>query len=164
MADKLPENMAELLSQIEHEWKELWRTVGRLSPEQMTTPDSGGWSPKDNLAHLAEWMRYMQDCYLKKKPAAESMNIPAATYAALDEDGVNAVLLERNRDRPVSEVVDGLKRTYAAALETLRSMPFEDMMKPLQADDPENGPVIDWVLRNTSAHFLEHRQNIEKQL
>lgn len=164
MADRLPGNMAELLSEIEREWKELWRTVGRLSPEQMTTPDSGGWSPKDNLAHLAEWMRYMQDCYLKKKPAAESMNIPAATYADLDEDGVNAVLLKRNRDRPVAEVVDGLKRTYAEVLETLRSMPFGDLMKPMQPDDPEKRPVILWVLGNTSEHFLEHRRNIDKQL
>lgn len=163
MTDKLPANMAELLSEIEREWKELWRTVGRLSPEQMTAPDPGGWSPKDNLAHLGEWMHYMQACYLYGRPAHEAMNIEAATYAGLDEDGVNAVVFERNRERPVSDVLDGLKRTYGAVLESIRNMRFEDLLKPLRSD-PEKRPLIQWVLGNTSEHFLEHRQNIEKHL
>ena len=55
MADALPQNMSELLSGIEHEWKELWRAVARLTPEQMVAPDAGAWSPRDNLAHLDEW-------------------------------------------------------------------------------------------------------------
>src|SRR5512135_2092354 len=112
MTDKLPENMAELLSEIENEWKALWHVIARLTPEQMTTADAGGWSPKDNLAHLDEWMRFMQKCYLQKVPAHEAMRIEVATYAKLDEDAVNAMLFERNRKRGVSEVMDGVKLTY----------------------------------------------------
>ena len=52
----------------------------------MTTPDSGGWSPKDNLAHLSAWMQYMRGCYLEKKPAYEAMGIERAKYEKLDED------------------------------------------------------------------------------
>ncbi len=164
MSSTAPGNMPELLSAIEHEWKELWRTVGRLSAEQMTAPDSGGWSPKDNLAHLDEWMRYLRECYLGKRPAHEAMRIPAATYANLDEDGVNAILFERNRDRATADVIDGLRRSYAATLEVIRNIPFADLMKPLQPDDPEKRPVLLWVLGNTSEHFAEHHRNIEKIL
>ncbi len=164
MTDTLPKNTVELLSQIEHEWKELLTVVEKLTPAQMTSPDEGGWTPKDNLAHLAAWMRFMLDSYLHKKPAHEAMGIDAATYASLDEDEVNAVLFERNRSRPAAEVLAGLKRAYADVVKTLREMPFADLMKPLHDNDPEKRPVITWVLWNTSEHFLEHRQTIAKML
>src|SRR5512143_1835703 len=104
MADKLPENTAELLSAIEHEWKELMRVVGGLTPKQMTTPDAGGWSPKDNVAHLSAWMQYMRRCYLEKQPAYVAMNIDQAAYEKLDEYGVNEVLFKRNRDLTPTQV------------------------------------------------------------
>ena len=70
MADKLPESTADLLALIEAEWPALMKVVDKLSPTQMITPDSGGWSPKDNLAHLSAWMNYMRDCYSREKTAA----------------------------------------------------------------------------------------------
>lgn len=164
MADTLPQNMSELLSGIEHEWKELWRAVARLTPEQMVTPDAGAWSPRDNLAHLDEWLHFMQEAYLGKTPAPEAMQIESAVYSSLDEDGINAVLFERNRDRPVSDVIDRLKRRYAAAMETIRATPFADLLRPMTADDPEKRPVMLWVLGNTSEHFREHRAVIERNL
>jgi hypothetical protein len=162
MADKLPQNTSDLLSQIEPEWSELLKVVDRLTPTQMITPDSGGWSPKDNLAHLAAWMNFMRECYLDKKPAHEAMGIEAATYGKLDETGINAVLFERNRGRTVSDVLEGLKLSYKEVVETLKKMPFTDLMKPLRDNDPEKQPVIQWVLGNTSEHFVEHRATIEK--
>jgi hypothetical protein len=49
-----PETKANLISQIEREWSALMEVVEQLSSEQMLIPDEGGWSPKDNLAHLTE--------------------------------------------------------------------------------------------------------------
>jgi hypothetical protein len=164
MADKLPQNTTDLLSEIELEWLELMKVVDQLTPKQMITPDPGGWSPKDNLAHLAAWMNFMRDFYLDKKPAHESMGMNTATYARLDETGINAVLFERNRGRTVSDVLEGLKRTYVEVTETLRKMPFTDLMKPFKDNDPENQPVILWVLGNTSEHFAEHRATLAKNL
>jgi hypothetical protein len=162
MADKLPANTAELLSAIEHEWKELMRVVGRLTPEQMTTPDAGGWSPKDNLAHLSAWMQYMRGCYLEKKAAYVAMNIDQATYEKLDEEGINAALFKRNRDLTPTQVLNQLNRTYSEILMVLRETPFSELMRPVRDNDPR--PVIGWVLGNTSDHFAEHRANIEKNL
>ena len=164
MAKELPKNTSDLLFQIESEWRELLRVVDQLTPKQMITPDSGGWSPKDNLAHLSAWMNIMRDCYLDKKPAHEAMGMDAATYAGLDETGENAVLFERNRGRTVSDVLLDLKRTYAVVVETLRKRPFTDLMKPLRDDDPEKRPVLLSVLGNTSEHFAEHRAIIERLL
>jgi hypothetical protein len=162
MAEELPKSTAELLAVIEEEWNKLIRVAERLTLEQMTTPDSGGWSPKDNLAHLAEWMKYMKEAYLHKMPAHEAMGIDAVQFKQLDETGINAVLFERNRGRSMEDVLAGLKSTYADIIETLKPMAFADLMKPLRESGPDKRLVIESVLANTSDHFREHRETIEK--
>lgn len=164
MAETFPQSTADLLGLIEREWKALMDVVGRLSDQQMTTPDSGGWSPKDNLAHLAAWMRYMKDAYLNKLPKYQAMGIDEEQFRKLDENGVNAVLFERNRNRTTQDVLDGLRSTYAEIVEVLSGMPFADLMKPLWSSGPDKRLVIESVLGNTSDHFREHRLTIEKAL
>ncbi len=164
MSNGLPQSTPELLALIEKEWNALLQVVDRLTPAQIVTLDAGGWSPKDNLAHLSTWMRYMKDAYLFKMPAYEAMGIPEEKYNALDMDGVNAVLLERNRERSAIDVLDELKTTYADIMQTLRGIPFADLMKPLRESGPDKRLVIDTVLGNTAEHFREHRINIEKGL
>ena len=164
MADKLPQSTPELLSEIDREWLELQKAIKKLTKEQMTAPDPGGWSPKDNLAHLAAWMHFMHEAHLNKKPAHEVMGMDAATLAGLDEDGENAILFERNRNRTTAEVLAGLDSTYAKVVEALKKTPFADLMKPIRDNDPEKRPVILSVLGNTSEHFAEHRRTIERKL
>lgn len=164
MSDKRPQNMPELLSEIEREWKELWRVVGRLTPEQLVTPDAGGWSPKDNLAHLGEWMKILMGYHMDRRPAHEVMGVPIEVTKDWDMEVINPVLLERNRPRPAEEVMHEVKRVYAELTAKLRTSPFEDLLKPRHADDPERRPVLDWVLGDTSQHFAEHRATIEKML
>ncbi len=65
----LPKSTAELLNDIDHEWSALMHVVDQLTPEQMTTPDAGGWSPKDNLAHLTEWMKILLGYHMDKRPS-----------------------------------------------------------------------------------------------
>jgi len=163
MADKLPQSMSELLSEIDREWQELQKAIKKITPEQMTAPDPGGWSPKDNLAHLADWMHFMLEAHLNKRPAHEVMEIDAATLAGLNEDEENAILFERSRNRPTAEVLAWLDSTYAKVVETLKKTPFADLMKPIRDNDPEKRSVILSVLGNTSEHFVEHRRIIERK-
>jgi hypothetical protein len=163
MADKLPQNTSELLSEIDREWLELQKVIKKLTNEQMTAPDPGGWSPKDNLAHLADWMHIMCEAHLNKKPVHEVMEMDAATLAGLTEDEENAMLFERSRNRPTAEVLAGLDNTYAKVVEALKKTPFADLMKPIRDNDPEKRPVILSVLGNTSEHFVEHRRIIERK-
>jgi len=163
MADKLPQSTPELLSEIDREWLELQKAIKKLTKEQMTAPDPGGWSPKDNLAHLAAWMHFMHEAHLNKKPAHEVMGMDAATLAGLDEDGENAILFERYRNLPTAEVLAWLNSTYAKVVEVLKKKPFADLMKPIRDNDPEKRQVILSVLGNTSEHFVGHRRVIERK-
>jgi hypothetical protein len=164
MADNRPENMAELLSAIEAEWKRLLHVVGELTPEQMSTPDQGGWSPKDNLAHVAEWMRILMGYHMDKHPAHEVLGVAPEVTQDWEMEVINPVLFERNRARSTEDVLSDLKRTYAQLMTKLRTTPFETLMQPRHPDDPDKQPLVDWVVGNTSAHFAEHRETIEKAL
>jgi hypothetical protein len=77
---------------------------------------------------------------------------------------INPVLFERNRDRPIAEVLAELKEVYSKLTAKLKSTPFEELLKPRHADDPERRPLLLWILGDTTEHFAEHRETIEKML
>ncbi len=160
----VPKNKAELMDAIALEWKLLMDVAAKLSERQMTTPDAGGWSPKDNLAHLAEWMNTLMGYHMDKRPAHEVMGLSPEVTKNWDMEEINPVLFERNRNRTAEDVLSELKHVYADLVAKLESMPFEDLMKPRHADDPEKRPLLLWVLGDTTEHFLEHRETIERSL
>lgn len=153
-----------LLNSIKREWTALWNVIERLSPEQMNAPDSGGWSPKDNLAHLAEWMKVLLGYHLDQRPPHEVLGVAEEIVSDWDFRIINPILFERNRNRPATEVLTELKKVYAEVTARLESMSIDDLMKPRRADDPQKRPLVLWILGNTSEHFAEHRASIEKVL
>jgi hypothetical protein len=160
----VPGSKAELMSAIRREWKMLMELVEKLDDQKMTTPDEGGWSPKDNLAHLSEWMNSLMGYHMDKRPAHEVMRMTEEQTRDWDMEVINPVLFERNKDRSIQDVLDELKQTYEKLLAKLEGMSFEDLMTPRHANDPEKRPLLMWVLGDTTEHFAEHREMIEKML
>jgi uncharacterized damage-inducible protein DinB len=105
MSDSTPKTTAELLSRVDRAWEALERTVGRLTPAQLTdVRDSAGWAVKDHLMHVAAW----EAAFLGRfagKPVHEVLGLDE-TVMAQDEDTQNAVLFERHRHRPLAEVLE----------------------------------------------------------
>ena len=159
-----PGNKAELMTAIAEEWQALIALADLLNDEQMTTPDEGGWSPKDNLAHLAEWMRALMGVHLDRRPPHEVLNLPEEVTKGWSMELINPALFERNRNRPMQDVLAELKSVYAELVNKLAAMTFEDLLAPRHADDPEKRPVLMWVLGDSTDHFAEHRAMIEKML
>jgi hypothetical protein len=160
----VPGSKAELMSAIRREWKLLMDAVGKLDEQKMTAPDEGGWSPKDNLAHLSEWMNSLMGYHIDKRPAEEVMRLTEEQTRDWDMEVINPVLFERNKDRSIQDVLDELKQTYEKLLAKLDAMSFEDLLQPRHADDPTKRPLLMWVLGDTSEHFAEHREVIERML
>jgi hypothetical protein len=168
MADEeqwIPGNKAELMTAIRREWNLLMDTVAKLeAANKITTPDEGGWSPKDNLAHLAEWMNVLMGYHIDRRPSHEVLRVPEEVTKDWDMEVINPVLFERNKDRSVEDALDELKRVYEELLAKLEATPFEDLLKPRHVHDPEKRPILIWVLGDTTEHFAEHRETIEKML
>jgi hypothetical protein len=166
MADEewIPGSKAELISAIRREWKQLMDVVGKLDEQKMTAIDEGGWSPKDNLAHLSEWMNSLMGYHIDRRPPEEVMRLTPQQTEGWDMEIINPVLFERNKDRPIQDVLDELKQVYEKLLAKLEAMTFEDLLKPRDADDPTKRPLLMWVIGDTSDHFAEHRAVIEKML
>jgi len=158
----VPGSKKELMSAIEREWKLLMDVAARLDETKMTASDAGGWSPRDNLAHLAEWMNVLMGYHLDHRPAHEVLGVSHDVTRGWDFEIINPVLFERNRNRPTQDVLEQLKNNYAALIDKLEAMTFEDLLKPRHADDPEKRPLLLWVLGDTTEHFSEHRETIEK--
>lgn len=165
MADNtLPKSKTELMSEIEREWSALMDVVAQLSPEQMLMPDEGGWSPKDNLAHLTEWMNILLGYYFDQRPSHVVIGVDPEVTKNWDFAIMNGVMFERDRHQPVEQVLKELKGTYAKVHDRLDSVTFEDLMNPIFIDDPTGRSLIVGVIGNTSEHFTEHRETIEKIL
>lgn len=161
----VPGSKAELISAIKREWNALMDVVAKLEAAQkITTPDEGGWSPKDNLAHLSEWMNSVMGYHMDKRPPHEVMRIPEEAAKGWNMEIINPILFERNKNRSLEEVKDELKQTYEKVLAKLDAMSFDDLMKPRHASDPEKRPLLMWVIGDTSDHFAEHRQTMERML
>lgn len=160
--DSYPKNKEELMSEIDREWTALMHAVDGLSAEEMMEPDSGGWSPKDNLAHLSEWMKVLLGYHLDGRPSHEVIDVGVEVVKDWDFDVINKVLFERNRNRPSDEILEELKATYDVVLSRLMSMPFDDLLKPRFPDDPSGYPILASVTGNTYEHFAEHREMIER--
>ena len=160
----MPKDKPELMSAIEREWKLLMNVVENLTDEQMTTPDEGGWSPKDNLAHLSEWMKGLMGFHMDRRPSHEVLGVSEDVTIGWDMEIINPVLFERNRNRSTHDVLDELKQVYKQLTAKLESMTFEDLMKPRHDDDIEKRPLLLWVLGDTADHFSEHRETIEKAI
>jgi len=160
----IPQNKDELMAGIDREWKLLMSVVDELTPEQLVELDEGGWSPKDNLAHLSEWMNVLMGYHMDRQPPHEVMRLTPDITKEWDFDKMNQVLFERHRLQPTEDVIIELKRTYEKLIEKLGATSWEGLMKPRRDDDPERRPVLIWVLGDTTEHFAEHRETIEKAL
>ena len=154
----------ELLSVIEREWQLLIQAADALSDEQMQTPDAGGWTPQDNLSHVAEWMKILLGYHLSGRPAHKVIGVSEEVARGWDMEVINPILLERNRRRTRREAMTDLRRTYRRVVTRLAAMPFEDLLAPRSGAGRARRPLLVSVLSNTVDHFREHRLTIKRAM
>lgn len=157
----MPKDKAELMARLEREWLALLHTIEGLSEAQMAQPDAGGWSIKDNLAHLSEWERFLVRSQFQGLPAHQALQVEPAVLERFDENRMNAILLERNRGRTAPDVLADLHRTHAQLVAALEQASDGDLAKPTSLITPEVNPVMVWTTYNTYEHYAEHRKTIQ---
>ena len=159
---------AELMERIDRARAALEDAIGGASTERLTAPGDDGWSVKDHLAHLAAW-RHSLLALLEGRPRHAAMGVDRVTYETAGEEGVNAFLYERDKDRPLDEVLAAFRGTHVQVLAALAPLSDLDLLRPyshFQPDEPpfNPDPVVGWIEGNTFEHDEEHLGYIERLL
>ncbi len=158
----LPSNKKELMQWVNNEWAKLVRVIEPLTAEQMNKLDANGWSIKDNLAHVTAWENFMLLSCFQNIPAYQVLEIDQDAYRQGDEDAWNEVLLQRYKNRPLSDVLADFYATHEQVMAELDRASFTDLTEQVYADDPQQRSMLCWVMYNTYNHYQDHRLTIEK--
>ena len=165
-----PLGVKELTHRIEQEWEVLQQAISPLDVEQMTAPGSGGWSAKDELAHLAAWTRGVA-ALLRKQPRYPAMGLPPDLLPhALDLDRLNEIIFEDRRDIPLKQVLDEALAAHLDLLAAVSELRDADLMRTYSEFQPQDGeleddePILYQIAGISYGHYAEHRQDILENL
>jgi uncharacterized damage-inducible protein DinB len=150
----LPANGADLRTRIDTSRAALERDVAALTEQRLAVVGADGWSVKDHLAHIAAWERVLI-ALLRGAPEHEAFGIDAARLAALNTDGVNAILHERSVAWSPAAALTEFQAAHTALLSLLDELPEAGLFAPLADDDLR--PRMQKIAGDTYLHYDEHR-------
>ena len=166
-AQPLPGDKAELLERVQLAWAALEESISQLSDAKLVAPGPGeAWSIKDHLAHLATWERGIA-ALLQGRPRYVAMHLDEETYLSNNEDGLNAIIYQHNKERSLAEILATFQQAHQQVLVALAGLSDADLFKTYshyQPDEPgkDSGePILKWVAGNTYEHYAEHQAWIE---
>lgn len=159
--DEVPTAAEDVLERVHASRAEIEAIIDHLSQEQMTAAtDDGGWTIKDHLAHIVEWQRRGLAA-IEGRPPWDAFGIDREEYQKLDIDGINAILHERNKDRPVEEVVTEFRKTQEKVVLTLEQMNEDDLQRGIPEEYSTRYRTIGELALSTFAgHDDEHVEEI----
>ncbi|MFN8481788.1 MAG: ClbS/DfsB family four-helix bundle protein [Anaerolineae bacterium] len=161
---------ADLLRTLD-EGRRLWEeTLARVSEARMEEPGVvGDWTTKDVVAHVGFWERWVGVALQASLQGARASmterfggDVPEAAQD-WTTDEMNAWVYERNRSRPVAEVVMEEQQIYRRLYTTLRGMRDEDLFTAGRFPWARER-AVEAVAGNTYDHWPEHIQSIEAWL
>lgn len=164
--ETLPQTKSELLERLNQSWKKLERALEPLRDEQITSQrDRVGWSIKDHLDHLSVWEEGIA-ALLERKPRLTAMGLDAAATEGLGGetlfDEMNAKIRERTKSRSLSETRTALRASREHLVRALDGLRDADLFRgysyyqPDETGEESSKPIMDWVVNNSSGHYLEH--------
>jgi hypothetical protein len=162
-ADTYPTDPEILHSRIHEEWEALAAVIAALDEPRMVRRDEGEWSVKDILAHIAAWEKYLIVNQFLGVPEAEALCVAPEVIERADEDEVNAILFERNRERTLADVQSDWYETHRWLMSELAKLDEERLKQETLCFGVQPRPLAQWVVFNTYEHYADHRRSIEKR-
>lgn len=152
-----PATLEELLERIDREWERLGSLLARMTPAQLETPLESGWSPKDHIAHITAWERYLIVTVVGGQPAHSGLGL-AAEQAEGDIDTVNELLVQAAANKTLAEVQAEAAAVHAEARAAVAGIQWSEWHNQLREWNGEQRSMLDWIAGNSYDHYLEHWQ------
>lgn len=160
MSDSTPTTTTDLLSRLDRAWEALEKTVGGLTPTQLTDiRDPAGWAVKDHVMHVAAWEDALV-ARLAGRPTHEALGLDEATLGQ-DEDAENAAIFARHRHRPLADVLNAARSSHQVVRARLAALgdravagTVTDVVPPGSEND--GSPAAAWIGGNTWEHYEAH--------
>ncbi|MFX0198439.1 MAG: ClbS/DfsB family four-helix bundle protein [Candidatus Hodarchaeota archaeon] len=155
----------ELIEQLKAHRAWIEAMLRKLDEQQMeVTGVQGDWSVKDIIAHLTTWERRGTE-WIKSIVQEKEPQVPLAGYRASDMDWLNRETYQKNRNRPLQDILVEFQKSFPLLIEQVQALTEEQLDKTFQADWTDYKPT---TVRNIVAwryyHYKAHGQHIQAWL
>lgn len=157
-----PTTKSDLLYRIADGWGALEATVAGLPPRALTLPTlHGGWSIKDEVAHVTFWegrvLAVMQAALSGEEPPHPPL---VGDWAKIEE--LNSAVLEESRRRAFDDVLADMTRTHEMFVRAVEQLSDDDLFDARRFAWTGGEPLAVAVAGDSYEHYPEHIRNIQR--
>jgi uncharacterized protein (TIGR03083 family) len=144
------------LTETRAAWEAL---LAQIDEEQMQRPGvAGKWSVKDVIAHVA-W------CESEIAQLLRTRVLAGSDLWNLSDDERNEITYQKNKDRPLHEIINEERQAYTALLEAARQLRDEDLNDPRCFKNmPEEWKPWQLIAGNSFKHYEDHMPSLRAWL
>ena len=159
-----PKTKEALHEEIQKERSAFEQFLSTLTPEQMVQAGAiGEWSPKDVLAHLAEWEQMCLGWYLAGK-RGEIPPLPAEGYKWSQMSSLNQQIYEKYRSQSLEDALRQFQFSYRQVSRAVQEMSEEELFTPGYYAWTGKNALVAYVAPCTSEHYHWARTEMRKWL
>ncbi len=129
----------------------------------VTAAITGDWTPKDLMAHVADWeRRFLRWVEIGRRGEIPQRPEPGLTYDDLDR--LNQEMVEHNRRLSLDEVRAEFAAAYRAILDAVIAMSEQELFAVGYYPWTGEYPLLPYLRANTDEHYAEHAAELETWL
>ncbi len=129
----------------------------------VTATVTGEWTPKDIMAHVADWERRFLR-WVEAGRRGEEPERPEIGMAWDDLDRLNREVVERSRARSLDEVRAEFVASHRAILDAVAAMSEDELFAVGYYAWTGKYPLLPYLCSNTDEHYAEHTAELEAWL
>lgn len=155
----------QMLERIKREYQQLREHIELvLAGGAQDLEGTGGWSPKDILAHIAAWEEVLLRFHIGGEPFEDVIEMPGARYHGTSFDEINAHLLatyESWSEDEVKQFADDIHAALMQKLEALSEQAYQEPAASIAAIGLNPYPLHEYIAANTFDHYTEHLEVLQ---
>lgn len=157
-----PATKSDLLYRIADSYTAWAMTIDAAPPREMALPVlHGGWSVKDEVAHVAFWEARLL-AVVRAARAGDAPPHPPLIGNDAKVEAMNAEVLEASRQRGLDDVLADMERTHAAFVQAIWELSDDAIFDAHHFPWVGAESLAIAVAGDTYEHYPEHTRNIQR--